>query len=134
MSSAMLFKLPYFMWTRFMLMRGSDAYWERRIGSRALKVGGRTLKAKAQSLIELQGEFGVPAEQWTVPMIRGGYNKSMSLFDGPKHSLAKVEDLTLDLPGRSVGGRLYDPKPGEKGRGCLLYNHPADASDALAGH
>ncbi|WP_169545745.1 alpha/beta hydrolase [Sneathiella aquimaris] len=123
MSLPQVLKVPYFLYKRFLLMKASDAYWKRKIGSRALCIDGRTLDPRAQALIELQGEFGVPASQWTVPMLRGGYNKSMELFDGPKHPLKKVEDISISLPERDIKGRLYDPNPGVQQRPGLVYFH-----------
>ncbi|MEP3245611.1 MAG: alpha/beta hydrolase [Sneathiella sp.] len=123
MSASMIFKIPYFMAKRYMLMKASNRYWQRKMRGKSLKVDGRTLNPRAQALIELQSEFGAPVEQWTVPMIRGGYTKSMSLFDGLKQDVTVVKDLTLNLSGRTIRARLYDPKPEQSDKPCLLYFH-----------
>jgi len=123
MSAAMLLKLPYFLYKRYQLMNGSDTYWKKKVGNSALIVDGRTLNPRAQSLIALQGKFSPHVEQWTVPMLRGGYNKSMELFDGPKHPITKIEDLRIDLEGRDLKARLYDPAPEKTNRPMMMYFH-----------
>lgn len=119
----MLMKLPYFLYKRRMLISAGDRYWKSKMRGKTLKLDGRELKPRAQALFDLQALFAVPVKYWTPANVRGGYVKSVELFDGPKPKVAVVQEMTLTLPDRNLQGRLYDNSPSNANKPCLLFFH-----------
>jgi len=119
----LLLKIPYFLYQRHRLIKRSDAYWEQKMQGKLMEIDGRSVNPRAQALFDLQEEFSIPASKWTPALVRAGYLKSVELFDGPKPKIACVEDITIDLPERSLAGRLYRNYEGNETGACLLYFH-----------
>jgi acetyl esterase/lipase len=118
-----LLQIPRFMLARRRLLKASDRYWQKRMSGRALTVDGRTLNPRAQGLIELQASFSVPVSKWTPGMMRGGYRKSIELFDGAKPDVTHVEDMEMVLDGRTLKARVYAPEKGGHAGPCTLFYH-----------
>ncbi|WP_169568312.1 alpha/beta hydrolase [Sneathiella limimaris] len=104
-------------------MSASDAYWQRKMSGQLLELDGRQFKPRAQALMNLQEMFAVPPQNWTVRNMRGAYRKSVALFDGPKPAVREVRDITLELKGRNLKGRVYDNRPIEDYKPALLFFH-----------
>ncbi|MBE7637459.1 alpha/beta hydrolase fold domain-containing protein [Sneathiella sp. P13V-1] len=119
----MLLKIPYFLYKRNRLMKASDAYWEKKMKGKCLELDGRTIKPRAQALMNLQEMFAVPVEKWTPKKVRFGYRKSVELFDGPKLPVNEVRDFSVDLEGRTLGARLYKHQTANENSPAIVYFH-----------
>jgi acetyl esterase/lipase len=109
--------------TRNKLLNGSDAYWRERIGNRSLIVNGQALNPRAQGLITLLDRLSAPQKYWTPKLVRGGFDKSVDLFDGAVMPVAKVVDIDMPLAGRLIRARQYSQDATMEKRPCIMYFH-----------
>ncbi len=119
----LILKIPYILYQKTKLLNASDAYWERKLKGKTLALDGRQLNPRAQGLFNLQEQLAIPAAKWSKGLMRGGYRKSIELFDGPKAPVKNVEDINIELEGRTLGGRLYNDENLDTAGPCLLYFH-----------
>ncbi len=123
MSFKLILKIPYFLIARLLLIKAGDGFWNMLMLGRVLKADGRTLKPKAQALINLQSMFSSPVAEWTPYLLRSGYDRSAGLFDGAKAAISSVEDIDIQLEGRNIKGRFYGEMKSSESRPCILYFH-----------
>lgn len=117
--------LPGILLARRRLLHDNDEAWARRLGEQVLEIDGRRLRPKAQGYINFLKRLSVPPSQWAAPSMRASFEASSKTFGGPTPPLPQVHDFHVELPGRSLAARIYEPRPTQgrtQGAGILFLH------------
>jgi acetyl esterase len=88
-----------------------------------IRLGGRTMDAKAQIVGEFVKSIRKPGYYPPLPELRQQLRTMVTLMDEPAPALARIEDLRLPGPAGQIPARLYAPRAGGAPLPCVAYFH-----------
>lgn len=114
---------PRLLLTRALLLHGPDWWWQWMFKRHPLEVDGRKVDARSLGYLRMHAKLTASKSTWHLHVFRRAYDTAGVLFDGKKQKIAKVQDISLELPEHRLAACLYVPDSKDTSGPALLYFH-----------